>query len=104
MNLPCSVSANLPETSLFSCHPKQIKIEPNMVGGLEISIKPMRKGIMKSTMRISVKNNPQVYVVHLNARAIPLDFDISPRTILYEKVNISIFCRVPYSVCYCYCF
>lgn len=76
-----------PEHSHFHCVPKHLKIEPGTIGELEISVKPMKKGIFTAEMNVAIKNNPKVYTVRFHTRAVPLDFNFSPKTILYERVS-----------------
>lgn len=86
-NLPCTVSVKLADPSLFQSNKTMIQVHPDNTEAIEICTKPMRKGIMKSELSLSVKNNPQVYKLHLNVRTVPLDLEINPKVITFDKVS-----------------
>lgn len=89
--LPCVVTISLHEIAHFNCHPKSLKIAPDMVGEIEVSIKPMRKGTVRSELAIVIKNNPKVHKLFLQAKAVTLEFTISPTMIFFERVSMLAF-------------
>ncbi|CAG9825500.1 unnamed protein product [Phaedon cochleariae] len=86
--LPCEITAQLAENSLFVIEKEKLSIKPQESEEFPMSLKAAKKGRIQSELFITIKYNPKVKVIRLAAQACPVEFNVQPKALSFEKVPL----------------
>uniref|UniRef100_A0A6P7FKJ2 Hydrocephalus-inducing protein-like n=1 Tax=Diabrotica virgifera virgifera TaxID=50390 RepID=A0A6P7FKJ2_DIAVI len=85
----CKINVEVDDNSPFQVTTLSNEVPPDKSAEVKLTCKGGNKGAVEGLAYITISKNPVVFTLPLTARVCPLEFNVNPKSLIFEKVPLN---------------
>ncbi|XP_072381898.1 hydrocephalus-inducing protein homolog isoform X2 [Diabrotica undecimpunctata] len=88
-NMMCKINVEVEDNSPFHVIALSTEVPPDEKAEVKLTCQGGHKGAVEGLAYITISKNPVVFTLPLTARVCPLEFNVNPKSLIFEKVPLN---------------